>query len=77
LSFTLRGNDVHLPTLTSSATYSRISERAVVAPDLAGLFRHAAIGREFFLHDRYDKSIDVAHEFLRWSLGALLQDQDE
>src|SRR5262249_42284703 len=36
-------------------------QRAVLAPDLARLGRHAPVGCKLLLRNRHDKSIDVAH----------------
>src|SRR5262249_11022736 len=37
-------------------------QRAVLAPDLARLGRHAPVGCKLLLRNRHDKSIDVTHE---------------
>src|SRR6266404_9426796 len=36
-----------------------VIQRAMLAPDLAGLLRHAAVGGKVLLRHRDDKSIDV------------------
>src|SRR6266436_9621407 len=38
-----------------------VIQRAMLAPDLAGLLRHAAVGGKVLLRHRDDKSIDVRH----------------
>src|SRR6266404_6247802 len=38
-----------------------VIQRAMLAPDLAGLPGHAAVGRKVLLRHRHDKSIDVSH----------------
>src|SRR5688500_16065267 len=47
-----------------------VFQRAVLAPDLAGLARHAAVGIDVALRNRYDESIYVlGHGNLLGSLG--------
>src|SRR6266478_10085121 len=38
-----------------------VIQRAMLAPDLAGLPGHAAVSRKVLLRHRHDKSIDVSH----------------
>jgi hypothetical protein len=57
---TLWGNEVSSPGFYVLGDAFAVFQRAVLAPDLAGLARLAAVGIEVALRDGEQKSIDVA-----------------